>query len=140
MMAADAWAKLANENLPGLSPEAATRLYEERMNRASRLRARVEHIRYWKARLIAFRDNPALPLDNMIGPYALSILHTLTGPELTRDTKSPAETPNKPQDAAPDEDGDCKRCGVRWSDEELKYQIAHECPPGFAETPSKEKP
>lgn len=31
----------------------------------------------------------------------------------------------------PDADGDCKRCGLRWDEEELSGAVKHECPPGF---------
>jgi hypothetical protein len=31
----------------------------------------------------------------------------------------------------PDEDGDCKRCGYRWEEEERAGTVRHECPPGF---------
>jgi hypothetical protein len=32
---------------------------------------------------------------------------------------------------APDEDGDCLRCGIRWDEEELSSAELHECPAGF---------
>jgi hypothetical protein len=34
----------------------------------------------------------------------------------------------------PDEDGDCRRCGYRWDEEELSGAVEHECPPGFLST------
>jgi len=30
-----------------------------------------------------------------------------------------------------DEDGNCERCGLLWSDDELSGAVTHECPPGF---------
>jgi len=30
-----------------------------------------------------------------------------------------------------DEDGNCTRCGLQWSDEEISGALSHECPPGF---------
>jgi hypothetical protein len=90
MMGADAWMQLANQNLPGLTPEQGRWLYEERAQRATEYRERAERIRYWIARAEAFRDNPNVPLDDMSGPIVCSMLEIICGPvprELYRDAE-----------------------------------------------------
>ena len=87
-------------------------------------------MRHWGERLVAFRDNPNLAADNMIGPFTVSMFMTLTGPIPA------AETAPKP------DTNRCSYCGMMMTvaDEDGVY-CGHEPTCRRAETaPTERKP
>jgi len=80
MMGAEAWMLLADQFIPGLTPEQGQLVYRWRVQRATEYRERAEHIRHWIARAKAFRDNPDVPINDMSGPVVCSILEIICGP------------------------------------------------------------
>lgn len=49
---------------------------------ARRLRARIEHLKYWQKRLNEFKENPNLPQDNLIGLFTVCLFDTLNSSKI----------------------------------------------------------
>jgi hypothetical protein len=77
MMSGDLWARMANEAIPGATPELDRRFYEERMRRATMIRRRAEHVR---AILGAVNETAALSFAKRESVEEARLLNRLCGP------------------------------------------------------------